>query len=55
MKEQIVTAEKILRAWRGDSYTFGANVIDAVGTYANKYGGKALVVCGSIRRRRQMD
>jgi len=34
MKENIERAKKILKDWKGDSYTFGENVLDATGKYA---------------------
>src|SRR5512147_71235 len=44
MKENIERAKKILKDWKGDSYTFGENVLDATGKYAKKYGKKAALV-----------
>jgi len=44
MKENIERAKKILKDWKGDSYTFGENVLDATGKYAEKYGKKAALV-----------
>jgi len=35
---------KVLRDWKGDSYTFGEDVLDATGKYARKYGRKATLV-----------
>jgi alcohol dehydrogenase class IV len=44
IKESIDQAEKVLRGWKGDSYTFGEDVLDATGKYARKYGRKAILV-----------
>ncbi len=44
MKENIERAKKILKDWKGDSYTFGENVLDATGKYAKQYGKKAALV-----------
>ena len=37
-------AAKVLRDWKGDSYTFGEDVLEATGTYAKQYGKKAALV-----------
>ena len=44
MKESIGRARKVLRDWKGDSYTFGEDVLDATGRYAKKHGKKAALV-----------
>ena len=44
MKENMERAGKILKEWKGDSYTFGENVLDATGKYAKNYGKKAALV-----------
>jgi len=44
IKGSIDRAEKVLRGWKGDSYTFGEDVLDATGKYARKYGRKAILV-----------
>ena len=44
MKENIERAKKILRDWKGDSYTFGENVLERTGDYAKQYGKKAALV-----------
>jgi alcohol dehydrogenase class IV len=41
MKESIEQAKKVLKGWKGDSYTFGEDVLEAAGTYARRYGKKA--------------
>ncbi len=37
-------AKRVLRDWKGDSYTFGEDVLEATGTYAKQYGKKAALV-----------
>jgi len=44
IKESIDRAKKVLRDWKGDSYTFGEEVLDVTGKYARKYGKKATLV-----------
>ncbi len=44
MKESIERAKKVLKDWKGDSYTFGENVLEATGKYAKKHGKKAALV-----------
>ena len=44
MKESIERAKKILKDWKGSSYTFGEDVLDATGKYAKQYGKKAALV-----------
>ena len=44
MKEHIDRAKKVLMDWKGDSYTFGENVLDATGRYARRYGKRAALV-----------
>ena len=44
MNDAIKKAYDLLRAWKGDSYIFGIDVLDQVGAAAAKYGKKALVV-----------
>jgi len=44
MKEIMDRAAKMLREWKGGSYTFGENVLEASGTYAKGLGKKALLV-----------
>ncbi|MFC1474531.1 iron-containing alcohol dehydrogenase [bacterium] len=39
-------AEELLKDWKGDTYTYGIDVLDAVGKYASKFGKKALVFAG---------
>jgi alcohol dehydrogenase len=47
IKEVFQKASRILKDWKGDSYTFGEDVLEATGTYARKYGKTAtLVVTG---------
>jgi alcohol dehydrogenase len=44
MKESIERAKKVLRDWKGDSYTFGEDTLGAAGKYAKKYGKKVTLV-----------
>jgi alcohol dehydrogenase class IV len=44
MKASMDQARKILKDWKGDSYTFGEDVLDATGKCAKKYGKKAALV-----------
>ncbi len=44
MKESMERAKKVLKDWKGDSYTFGESVLEAVGKYAKKHGKKAALV-----------
>ena len=37
-------AEELLRAWKGDSYAFGVDVLSNVGTFAAPFGKRALLV-----------
>lgn len=40
MKEAIDRARKVLKDWKGDSYTFGEDVLEVTGNYVRRYGGK---------------
>lgn len=44
MKEYMERAQKVLKDWKGKSYTFGENVLEASGDYARQHGKKALLV-----------
>ena len=44
MKESIERAKKVLKDWKGDSYTFGENVLAVTGEYAKKYGKRVSLV-----------
>jgi alcohol dehydrogenase len=44
MKQIMEHAKKVLKDWKGDSYTFGEDVLEAAGTYAKQYGKKACLV-----------
>ena len=44
MKESIDRAKKILKDWKGESYVFGEDVLEATGKFAKKYGKKAALV-----------
>jgi alcohol dehydrogenase len=40
-------SKKLLKAWKGDSYTFGRGVLPKVGSLARNYGTTALLVCNT--------
>ena len=44
MNGSIDRAKRILKDWKGNSYTFGENVLEASGKYAREYGRKAILV-----------
>jgi len=44
MKQSVDQAKKVLKDWKGDSYTFGEDVLEATGKYAKQYGKKAALV-----------
>ena len=44
MKESMERAKKVLKDWKGDSYTFGEDVLESTGKYAKKYGKKVSLV-----------
>ncbi len=44
MKESIDRAKKILKEWKGDSYTCGEDVLEATGKYVRQYGGRITLV-----------
>ena len=44
MREYFRKAEKILKEWKGDSYTFGEDILEATGKYSKKYGEKAALI-----------
>ncbi len=44
MKEYMDRAKKVLKDWKGKSYAFGENVLEATGDYAREQGKKALLV-----------
>ncbi|MFB3886111.1 MAG: iron-containing alcohol dehydrogenase [Thermodesulfobacteriota bacterium] len=44
MKESIDRAKKILREWKGESYTCGEDVLDATGKYVRQFGSKVTLV-----------
>lgn len=43
-------ARSLLTEWKGPAYTFGHNVIDAVGPYARRYGRTAALVIADLGR-----
>ena len=44
MKQSMEQAKKVLKDWKGDSYTFGEDVLESTGKYAKKYGKKVSLV-----------
>jgi len=44
IKDNIERAKKVLIEWKGESYTFGEDVLNATGKYAQKYGKKAALI-----------
>jgi alcohol dehydrogenase len=44
MKGSIEQAKKVLKDWKGDSYTFGEDVLEGTGRYAKKYGKKVTLI-----------
>jgi alcohol dehydrogenase len=44
MKESMERAKKVLKDWKGDSYTFGEDVLESTGKYSKKYGKKVSLV-----------
>jgi len=45
--DEMKTAEKLIREWKGNSYLFGEEVLNKVGSLAREYGDNALVVASS--------
>jgi len=52
MKEVFERAGRILKDWKGDSYTFGEDVLEATGTYARRYGKRATLVVTGLGKTR---
>jgi alcohol dehydrogenase class IV len=44
MKESIDRAKKILKDWKGDSYTCGEDVLEVTGNYVRRYGSRVALV-----------
>ena len=44
-------AAEILKSWKGETYTFGENILDAVGGHAVRFGSKAILVASSGSRK----
>ncbi|QQO08885.1 iron-containing alcohol dehydrogenase [Breznakiella homolactica] len=40
-------AESLLSAWKGESYTFGWDILDRIGPAVSRYGTNALLVCNT--------
>ncbi len=43
LREDMEQAKKILKDWKGDSYTFGEDVLNVIGRYVREYGERASV------------
>jgi alcohol dehydrogenase class IV len=48
MERWIAEAEKMLREWKGDSYTFGFDVLGKAGEQAGKFGKRALLIAAEL-------
>ncbi len=48
MEQYNERARRMLVDWKGDSYTFGFDVLERVGGYAEKYGRKALLIVAEL-------
>ncbi len=48
MEGMIAQAQKMLRAWKGDSYAFGFDVLGKAGENAVRFGRKALLISAGI-------
>jgi alcohol dehydrogenase len=44
MRESMDRAKKILKEWKGDTYTFGEDVLEATAKYAKRYGKKTTLI-----------
>jgi alcohol dehydrogenase class IV len=48
MKSDMERAGKILKDWKGTSYTFGCDVLDAVGPYARQFGRTGILIVADL-------
>jgi hypothetical protein len=48
MEKAMENARKMLADWKGDSYTFGFEVLGRVGDYAATFGKKALLMVAEL-------
>ena len=48
MERVVAKAQKILGEWKGESYTFGFDVLSKVGDYAGKFGKRALLIVAEL-------
>jgi alcohol dehydrogenase len=48
MEQAIERAQKMLRDWKGEAYTFGFDVLNKVGDYAAYQGRRALVISSGL-------
>ncbi len=47
MNELFNKAEKLIKGWKGDAYTFGVDVLPVVSKYAKQFGDKTLIISGN--------
>jgi alcohol dehydrogenase len=48
MERVLAQAQNILGEWKGESYTFGFDVLNKVGDYAGKFGKRALFIVAEL-------
>ena len=48
MERVVESAKSLLKGWKGDTYTFGFEVLGKAGDYAGQYGKKALVMVADL-------
>jgi len=48
MERTIERAQKMLQDWKGEVYTFGFDVLNKVGEYAARHGGRALIISSGL-------
>ena len=48
MERWMAAAGKMLTEWKGDSYTFGFDVLEKAGEQAGKFGKRALLIAAEL-------
>jgi alcohol dehydrogenase len=48
MERLAATARRMLMEWKGESYTFGFDVLEKTGEYAGKFGKRALLIVAEL-------
>ena len=48
MEKMISNAGRLLTEWKGDSYTFGFNILGKIGDYAARHGKRALLIAADL-------